>query len=153
VALAYIATDRLRTHAAGQDSAGLADSVRMGLLEVTVPRGLQEYPDMEETDYAGQPLVGIQIRLSNLEGDTAILFAGQNIYLTNGEQRVYALEFVPQTAGGATPLVLPQTLHGGSMITGEVFFSGISLADLGSGWELVIDLRYQALGEARFALE
>lgn len=153
VALAYISADRLRTHVAGQDTAGLADSVRLGLLEVTVPRGLQEYPLMEDTGYAGQPMVSLQIRLSNLEGDQAVMFSGQNFYLTNGEQRVYALEFIPQNAGDTNALLLPQTLYGGSMVTGEVFFAGISLDELDGSWELVVDLRYQALGEARFALK
>ncbi|HKJ27667.1 MAG TPA: hypothetical protein VJ965_08520, partial [Anaerolineales bacterium] len=153
ISLAYIASDRLRTHVIGQDTAGLSDSVRMGLLEVTAPRGVQDYPAMKETEYAGQPLVGIRVRFSNQDSSQAVFLDGQNIYLTNGQQRVYALGFVPQSAGEVQSLTLPQTIQAGATAVGEVFFAGVSAADLSNGWQLVIDLRYQALGEARFAIE
>ena len=153
IALAYLASDSLRAHLEGQDIAGLSDQVWLGGLEVSAPRGVQGYADMQEADYNGQPLVSIRLRFSNLANTQSIALAGQNVYLTNGSQKVYALGFVPLSAGDANALGLPQTLEAGGVAAGEVFFAGVSEGDLANGWTLVVDLRYQALGEARFVLE
>jgi len=153
ISLVYIARDQLRTHLTGRETALLADTVRLGLLDVTIMQEITSYPNLTETAYRGQPLVSLNVRLSNEEGDKAVVFSNQTFYLVKNGVKVGALGFVPGVAGDAKALVLPITLEPGQTAAGEIFFAGVGVEDLDEGWQLVVDLRYQALGEARFVIE
>ena len=92
-------------------------------------------------------IVGVDLRIANWT-ESLVGISAETIYLQSSDQRVYPVDFLPQGISESQLLELPAVLTIESR-TGEVYFAGISSL---SGWQLVVDLRYEGYGEARFNL-
>ncbi|MEJ2487792.1 MAG: hypothetical protein P8Y68_18915 [Anaerolineales bacterium] len=122
-------------------SAGAGDTFWLDAIEVTLA-------DRYSSGTSAEPILAALLRRANW-GDTEVTITRENIYLTNGDIRVYPLEL--GSIGEEDGLLpLPQTPTAEYSI-GEVYFSGIGPEEL-NDWQLVLDLRYEGYGEAVFPL-
>ncbi len=151
VSIVYIFQDQMYTRVDGRDVGQASDTVRLGLLDVTLVGKPQMQDPMEESDYAGQPLASVRLRFFNLANETLDIGL-ENIYLVKGNERISALGFEPQSALDTVPLQLPLKLKANQAASGDLYFAGLAKNELGNGWQLVIDLRYEGLGEIRFEM-
>jgi len=145
IGLAFFIEDRVIAQLADDVDATEGDIVRLPDLDIQFVQLNDNYDEMEESDYEGQDLIGLELRIDNKTGENITLHP-ETFLLTDGLLRTSWLDFVPASAGNR-PL-LPFTLVPG-VSTGEIFFAGVSPDDL-ENWLFEVDLRYEGFGQAEF---
>lgn len=147
IGLAFFTQDRVLAQLAEDIVAGEGDVVRLANLDIQFVQVNVDYDQMEESEYLNQDLIGIGLRIDNKTGADLVVGA-DTFLLTDGRIQNEGLDFVPQSAGNRPllPFILPPGVS-----TGEIFFTGVSPDDL-ADWILIVDLRYEGLGEAVFTL-
>jgi hypothetical protein len=117
----------------------LFDVIRLETLSVSFTESWRVHQPMVESDYEGDALVSLELLFENIGGQSLEIKA-EDIYLQQNGKQIYALDFVPESAIDPNPLELPVSIRPGSTVSGEVYFSNLSEADLSTGWGLSIDL-------------
>ncbi|MEJ2758634.1 MAG: hypothetical protein P8046_09160 [Anaerolineales bacterium] len=148
IGLAFFTDDRIWAQLPEDVVAGVGDVVRLANLDIQLVQLNDDYDEMEEGNYEGEDLIGLELRVDNFSGEP-IQVQAETFSLTDGQVTLDALNFLPSSAGDRT---LIPFVFGEEVTTGEVFFSGVSPEDL-EDWLFVIDLRYQGFGEAVFTFE
>jgi len=139
VGVAVIAEDRVAVLQGEDRAAAVGDSVWLDTVEIEL---IEVYQSA-----SAEGIIGINLRIANWT-ESPVGISAEKIYLQSGEQRVYPVDFVPQGVSESQLLELPAVLTAEER-NGEVYFAGISSP---GGWQLVVDLRYEGYGEARFNL-
>lgn len=154
VGVAFVAEDHLLVRSTQTTIAQTQEIVRLGAFDVQYLGHIREYPQVQSSSYAGEPVIGLVLRVVNHE-DTLIQIGKENIYLENQEQRIYPLSMSNQEGDQQAgedfgPLFFPLNLNREEMM-GRVFFAGLSPDQL-AGWQLVVDLKNTGYEEARFEI-
>ncbi len=154
VGVVYLEDDQVLVRKSQVEIAENDDIVRLDMLDVQLIGRIREYPQIPSSPYSGKPVIGVVLRIVNYKSIPVKIDTG-NVYLQKGEQKNFALTVTAQDKGDQAepdfaPMTLPQFLERGE-VTGRVHFLGITLDEL-SEWQLVLDLRDQGFGDARFRL-
>ena len=154
IGVVLIAEDQVLVHQDQNTGAGEDSIVRLGPVDVQYIGSVRYYPQIQSSPYAGESVIGLALRIVNHNGEP-IDIGSKNIYLENGDQRVFANPISEQATTepaeeDIAALILPFSLDRGEVV-GRVFFVGVNPDQLET-WQLVMDLINQGYGEARFNL-
>ena len=154
IGVVFIEEDQVLVRQDQNTEAGENSIVRLGPIDVQYLGSIRDYPQIQSSPYAGEPVIGMVLRIVNHGGDP-IEIGWNNIYLENEEQRIFAnpvseQEAAEQAEEDIAAISLPYSLQMGEAV-GRVFFVGVDLDQL-EMWQLVVDLVNEGYGEARFSL-
>lgn len=124
------------------------DTFQTGDLYVSYTKAWEFHGQVAEENVEGVVL-SLDLNFEN-RGTGPVTIQHDDISLQWAEFQVEALPEAPTSIPDTYPAVFPLVVPPGEVAGGQIFFANITQMDLMEGWDLVVSLQDQGLGEMRF---